>query len=66
MPRQHRTKEIRRAAIAKRSDGLAREVRTPTAPRESAAGPTSPAIKVPNRRDQDLIAEFLKNREGET
>lgn len=62
MPRNYRLSEVRRAAQARRADGLGREVRRQTTQRESASGPTSPAVKIVPGRDQDLIAEFLKKK----
>ena len=65
MPRDPSARENRLKAKARRDNALARmDLRQPTTPRTSAAGPTSHSIKVPDPEAARAIEAFLAKREA--
>ena len=64
MPRDPSARENRMKAKARRDHALARlDLRSPTSPRETAAGPTSHAIKSRNPEVDRLVEDFLSRKE---
>lgn len=65
MPRDYRANENERRAKARRDSAMARnELRQPSSPRTSAAGPTSMAIKETDPATTSMIAAFLAKKRG--
>jgi hypothetical protein len=65
MTKRMRAHEIERRARAKRSSALARnELRQPSVPRVSAAGPTSPAIKAEDPAIRAMIDAAIAERKA--
>lgn len=65
MPRNLRQGETQKRAASRREHALARrELGQPTAPRVSAAGPTSMAIKAQDPSDAFLIEAYLRKQKG--
>jgi hypothetical protein len=65
MPRDHSASENRKMARAKRSAALARtELRQPSVPRISAAGPTSAPIKAEDPETRKLIDDAIAKLGG--
>jgi hypothetical protein len=63
MARNYRPKETMKLAKVKRQLALERhELRGPSTPHVSAAGPTSHPVKAPNVETDRMVAEFLARR----
>jgi hypothetical protein len=63
MPRDYRAHENTRKAKAKRQQALERnELRGPSTPHVSAAGPTSAPIKAPDPATEAMVEAYLKQR----
>ncbi len=67
MPRDFRAHENAKMAKAKRQIALERnELRGPSTPHVSAAGPTSAPIKAPDPVELAMIEQFILNRKVKT
>lgn len=65
MPRDLRANEHAKRAKARRAHALARiDLREPSSPRENAAGPTSPAVKVMDPAAAAAIEAFMAKRDN--
>lgn len=66
MPRDPSARENRLTAKARRAHALARiDLRSPSVPREPAAGATSHAVKKTDIATRDAIDAFLNRRQAE-
>lgn len=65
MPRDPSARENRLKAKARRDHALARmDLRSPSAPRDAAVGPTSHAVKKIDIGTRDAIDAFLARKNG--
>lgn len=63
MPRDLRARENQKRSKARREGALARnELRGPSDPRQSAAGPTSHAVKAVDPSTREAIDRFLASK----
>lgn len=66
MSRDYRLHEKEKRSKARRACALARlDLREPTTPRSTAAGPTSHAVKVTDPETARAIAEFMSRKGGD-